>query len=134
MPRKPKRRTKAAGIGDNSGAVDPSEHRIQVKLVGNLPWLMKPGVVAMAIPNGGLRHPIVGKMLKAEGLLPGSPDLVFALGGGLAAWLEMKKEGGRLSNDQEGMRAKLLRQGHRWAMASSYDEALEELYRMGVLK
>jgi hypothetical protein len=132
MSRRPKRARKV-GVGHNSG-YDPSEHSIQAKLIGRLPPLLKPGVVVMAIPNGGLRHPRVAAMLKAEGLVPGSPDLVFALEGGLAAWLEMKKSDGRLRTEQEGMRAKLLRLDHRWGMAHSYDEALEELYRMGVLK
>lgn len=125
-------RRKKPGIGHNW--YDPSEHKIQSKLIHVLPPLLKPGVVCMAIPNGGLRHPIIGKHLKEEGLLPGSPDLVFALHRGLVAWLEMKKRGGRLSDDQLGMKAKLQRLGHQWAMADSVDEALDELNRMGVLR
>lgn len=115
-------------------ADDPSEHRIQCKLVGILPALMKPGIVRLSIPNGGMRHPIVGNYLKAEGLMPGSPDLVFAMHEGLAAWLEMKKQGGRLRDDQLGMKAKLTRLGHKWGTADSVDEALDVLNDMGVLR
>lgn len=113
---------------------DPSEHRIQCKLVGMLPPLLKPRVVQMAIPNGGLRHPIVGKYLKDEGLTPGSPDLVFALQNGLTAWLEMKKTKGRLSNEQEGMHAKLRRAGHMIETAYSLEEAMDKLDMMGALR
>jgi hypothetical protein len=113
---------------------DPSEHQIQSKLVDILPPLMKPGIVRMSIPNGGLRHPVIGLRLKAEGLLPGSPDLVFAMHHGLAAWLEMKKKGGSLSTPQRGMRAKLLRLDHKWGVAESVEEALDVLNEMGILK
>ena len=88
----------------------------------------------MAIPNGGLRHPIVARQLKSEGLLPGSPDLVFAKHKGRVAWLEMKKKGGRLSDEQLGIKAKLKRLEHEWGTAQNVDDALEELERMGVLR
>lgn len=113
---------------------DPSEHKIQSKLVDILPPLLKPGVVRLAIPNGGLRHPIVGKMLKEEGLEPGSPDLVFALHDGLTAWLEMKKRKGVLSDVQIGMIAKLKRLGHPIGVAYSVDEALDWLNDMKILR
>lgn len=129
-----RRKNKRIGIGHNSDIYDPSEHRIQSKLVDILPSMMKPGIIRLSIPNGGLRHPRVGAMLKAEGLMPGSPDLVFALHHGLTAWLEMKKSGGVESDVQEGMRNKLLRIGHRVGLAHSVDEALEVLNQMGILK
>jgi len=125
MPRRPRKRRPSN---------DPLEHTIQSRLVGLLPPLLKPGIVMMAIPNGGLRHPIVAKQLKSEGLLPGSPDLVFAKHKGLVSWLEMKKKGGRLSDEQLGIKAKLERLEHSWGTANSVDTALEELDRLGVLR
>jgi len=113
---------------------DPSEHSIQAKLIGLLPPLLKPGIVVLSIPNGGLRHPLVALKLKAEGLVPGSPDLVFALPKGRVAWLEMKCQSGRLSDVQHGMKAKLQRLDHLWGMADSVDAALEVLDTMGILK
>jgi len=113
---------------------DDSEHLIQTRLVNLLPPLLKPDIVALAIPNGGLRHPVVALRLKEEGLRPGSPDLVFPKPGGLTAWLEMKKKGGRLSDEQLGMAARLRRLGHDWAVADSVESALEALHKMGVLK
>jgi hypothetical protein len=113
---------------------DPLEHDIQSKLVDKLGPLMRPELVRMAIPNGGLRHPIVGKMLKAEGLLPGSPDLVFALEQGLTYWLEMKKLKGRLRDEQVGIHYKLRQLGHTVDTAYSYDEAMDLLNQRGILR
>lgn len=128
------RRSKPYPSNEYADDDERSEHWIQSKLVDILPPLMRPGIVRMAIPNGGLRHPLVALKLKAEGLLPGSPDLVFAMPNGLAAWLEMKSLHGSLSTPQRGMRAKLLRLDHKWGVASSVNEALDILNDMGILK
>lgn len=114
--------------------LNPSEHSIQATLVGVMQYKMRPGLVQLAIPNGGMRHPIVGKMLKDEGLLPGSPDLVYALEKGRTLWLEMKKQKGRLSDVQLGLHYKLQQLGHLVETAFSLDEALDILARHGVLR
>lgn len=113
---------------------DPSEHSIQATLVDELDYKMRSGLVRMAIPNGGMRHPIVGKMLKAEGLLPGSPDLVFALERARTLWLEMKKSKGRLSDEQIGVHYKLRALGHSVEVAYSLDEALDICNQYGILR
>lgn len=113
---------------------DPSEHSIQATLVAELDYKMRREIVRMAIPNGGMRHPIVGKKLKEEGLLPGSPDLVFALAMGRTLWLEMKKNKGRLSDVQIGLHHRLVELGHTVEVAYSVDEALEICRRHGLLR
>jgi hypothetical protein len=95
---------------------------------------MRPQLVRLAIPNGGMRHPKVGAMLKAEGLLPGSPDLIFALEKAKVLWLEMKKLKGRLSDEQIGLHHKLRQLGHTVEVAYSIDQALEILTSHGVLR
>jgi hypothetical protein len=111
-----------------------SEHQIQTALIQHLNYVQRPEVVRLAIPNGGARHPIVGRKLKSEGLLPGSPDLVFALEAGLSFWLEMKRPGGRLSDEQVGLHHKLKLLGHRVEVAYSVDQALAILKEIGVLR
>lgn len=114
--------------------LDPSEHNIQTKLVDRLDGMMRPEIVRMAIPNGGLRHPIVGKKLKAEGLLPGSPDLVFAIERGRTLWLEMKTLTGDRSDVQIGVHYKLAELGHTVETAHSVDEAIAILYQHGIIR
>src|SRR4051812_3519035 len=104
--------------------ITPSEHQIQAQLVQALGHLMRPELVRLAIPNGGLRNPSVGAMLKREGLLPGSPDLVFAMENAAVYWLELKKEKGVLSDHQIGIHHKLRALGHNVGVAYSYDEAM----------
>ncbi len=112
----------------------PTEHTIQATLISELDYKMRRELVRMAIPNGGMRHPIVGRKLKEEGLLPGSPDLVFALEQGRTLWLEMKKEGGRLSDEQVGLHSKLRALGHEVMVAYSVDQAMEICRRYGILR
>ena len=65
-----------------------TEHIEQVKFVK---WfrMQYPKVVVFAIPNGGARHPIVAKKMKAEGVLRGVPDLFIPQ---WKLWIEMKKD------------------------------------------
>lgn len=114
--------------------IDVSEHSIQVSLVKTLEYKLRPELVRYAIPNGGLRNMRVAQQMKAEGLLPGMPDLGFALENGQSAWLEMKNGKGSLSDYQWGIRRKLEALGHQWALARSVEEALEHLHRWGALK
>ena len=111
-----------------------SEHQIQKQLIYELDYRLRPEVVRYAIPNGGLRNPRVAQQLKAEGLLPGMPDLGFAMEEGKTNWLEMKTGKGSLSDYQWGVRRRLESLGHGWAMARSVDEAMDQLAKWGALK
>lgn len=111
-----------------------SEHAIQVSLVNELVYKLRPEIVRYAIPNGGLRNPRVAQQLKAEGLLPGMPDLGFAMEGGRCSWIEMKTDKGALRDSQWGVRRKLEALGHKWALARSVEEALAHLASWGALK
>lgn len=114
--------------------LNPSEHQIQRQLVNELVYRLRPEVVRFAIPNGGLRNARVAQQLKAEGLLPGMPDLGFAVEDGRVHWIEMKNGKGSLSIYQWGVRHRLEALGHRWAIARSAEEALEQLNNWGALK
>lgn len=111
-----------------------SEHSIQVGLVNELVYKLRPEIIRYAIPNGGLRNIRVAQKMKAEGLQPGMPDLGFAVEGGRTHWLEMKTDKGALSHYQYGIRHKLEMLDHKWAMARSIEEALDTLARWGLLK
>lgn len=87
----------------------PSEHEEQV---GFVQWFRGkfPGELIYAIPNGGKRSMSVGKELKAEGVVPGVPDLHVPA---WRLWIEMKRaKGGKLSDEQIAMHAYLESIGH----------------------
>ena len=76
----------------------PSEHEEQAGLVA---WFRDrfPGVLIFAVPNGEHRAISVAKRLRAEGVVPGVPDLCVPE---WRLWIEMKRaKGGRLSVDQK---------------------------------
>lgn len=78
----------------------PSESEEQEGLVR---WFRAkfPSVLIYAIPNGGHRAHSVALRLKAEGVVPGVPDLHIP---DWRLWIEMKREkGGVLSQDQKDM-------------------------------
>ena len=111
-----------------------SEHLIQSSLIGTLYYKLRPQIVRMSIPNGGLRNATVQNKLINEGLLNGAPDLIFAMEAGRTLWLEMKTRKGVLSDEQRGVKFKLESLGHTWALARSVDEALDILSQHGLLK
>ncbi len=75
----------------------PTEHEEQRALVRNFRKCFD--TMIFAIPNGGHRSKSQGAKLKAEGVLPGIPDLFIP---GWALWIEMKPQGkGSMSKDQK---------------------------------
>jgi VRR-NUC domain len=131
-------RSKGSGMtrttAARGGGIPISEHSIQVSLVSELVYKLRPEIVRCAIPNGGLRNARVAQQLKAEGLQPGMPDLCFAMEEGRCNWIELKTDKGSLSDFQWGIRRKLENLGHHWALARSVEEALEHLAKWGALK
>ncbi len=82
--------------------------------------------VFFAIPNGGKRDPVTAARLKAEGVLPGVPDLFLAapIGGKAGLWIEMKPLlKGSASKAQKAMHADLAAQGYAVTVAHGYEAA-----------
>lgn len=78
-----------------------------------------------AVPNGGQRSAISGARLKAEGVKPGVPDIIFPLRrypfSGLV--LEMKKKGGKTSIEQDEYIGFLISQEFKCVVCYSWIEA-----------
>jgi len=110
------------------------EHILQIRVLDYLTIHARRDLHWFAIANGELRHPNVGKRLKAEGVTPGVPDICIMLEEGRAAWLELKARGGSLSDAQLGFRARAARLGHRWACCRTLAHAVEVLEAWGVLR
>lgn len=80
-----------------------------------------------AIPNGELRHRVVAKRLKAEGVEPGIPDVFCAIPSGNYAglWLEFKAPK-RSPSDAQKEKAELLRQaGYRVEVVNNAEKAIK---------
>jgi hypothetical protein len=93
-----------------------------------------PEIMYFAVGNGELRHIRVALRLKAEGVLPGVPDICFLLPNGKTGWLELKAGGGVLSNAQKGFAAKAKKLGHQWNVVRTLGGAAMILTFWGVIK
>jgi hypothetical protein len=82
---------------------------------------------------GGFRRPKEAAIYKGLGAIAGLPD-VMVLRDGRLYCLELKREGGRLSKDQERVLAALRDAGASATHAHGLDQALRVLEGWGVLK
>jgi hypothetical protein len=80
-----------------------------------------------AIPNGDWRGWGTGIKLKAQGVIPGIPDLFLpvARGGNHGFYLELKKANGTVKPDQWAMMLELHRQGYHVRLTNHLGTALE---------
>lgn len=76
------------------------ESKIQTAIMAYLSVALPATYRALAIPNGGKRDLVTGAILKREGVKAGTPDILIVGPDGCAAFLEVKREGGRLSAEQ----------------------------------
>ena len=95
-------------------------------------------LVMLHIPNGGARNAITGSRMKAEGVTAGVPDILLAVPrqGCHGLWIELKRrKGGRVSEAQEHVMARLRQAGYRVEVCKGWWEAREviENYLTGAL-
>jgi hypothetical protein len=116
--------------------IDASESSLQVQLLKELTYKLRPDVRVLAIPNQSNRHINNAVRMKAEGMMRGAADLLFMfpVSEGAVGWLEMKRRTGSLSDHQHGFKSICAMLGHRWAMARSVDQALDVLRGWNALK
>ena len=102
----------------------PSEHSEQA---GFVTWFRDkfPATLIFAIPNGEKRAMNTAKRLKAEGVVPGVPDLFVP---SWRLWIEMKRtQGGRLSDEQKRVIGYLERQGYSVIVARGAEDASRQV-------
>lgn len=90
-----------------------------------------PEFALYAVPNGGARHVVVAKKLRAEGVRPGIPDLVLAFPahGFHGLYVEMKDPKGRESESQRAVIRYLVEVGYHAAFAYGSMAAIAEIRR-----
>ena len=100
------------------------EHTEQTKFVMRA-RCMHPDLLIFAVPNGGKRDPREAARLKAEGVLPGVPDIVVAraASGYHGLYLEFKTPTGRTSAKQQAVIAQLVDEGYRVEIVRSAEDA-----------
>ena len=105
-----------------------SEHDIQ-KAITN--YLDLKGVCYFAVPNGGHRHMLVAKKLKAEGVKAGVPDLAIVHNGKYYG-IEVKAPKGRLSENQKLMITLLENNGASVGIVRGIPDTAELLKEWGI--
>lgn len=112
----------------------PLENQTTVAVADALAVAARPGWQWSHFPAGEHRHPIVGARLQKMGLQRGWPDFILLSPTVVPHFLELKRgDLGRLSAEQEDFRDWCLDRRARWALARSFDEAVEQLALWGVL-
>lgn len=120
----------------SAAAFQPSERQVQRSILA-MCGLCFPRVFITAVPNGaylgGRPSERARQMgcLKGDGLKTGYPDLIIHWPTGKGACIEVKRPGGRLSDDQKTVHAKLAAIGWPVATCESVDEAFRFLRECG---
>jgi hypothetical protein len=109
------------------------EAAIQRAVFAHLRARSAPGVFAFHPANGGYRKPIEAKILQGLGVTSGVPD-VIAIKDGRTYALELKAEGGKLTEAQEHVLIKLCEAGADVAVVHGIDQALAQLEGWGLLR
>jgi hypothetical protein len=110
-----------------------SEQAIQRAIFQHLRARGAPGVFAFHPANGGYRKPVEAAIMKSLGVVAGVPD-VFAVHNGRCFALELKAEGGRVTDKQFETMDALREAGAFTCIAEGLDRALAVLESWGLLR
>lgn len=109
------------------------EHQIQTALFRAWKKRGRPGAMMFAVPNGGARDVVTARRLKDEGVMSGAPD-ICAIVGGATYFIEVKRVGGAMSDQQKAFQAKLREAGAIARTVYGYMQAVKMLEDIGVLR
>lgn len=111
-----------------------AELQIHCAIVELLRVKALPSLIWFHVPNGEKRDKRTAAKLERMGVLAGVPDIAFVFRNGEAAFIEVKRAGGRLSPQQIAFLSRCRDNGINHAVVSSVDEAAEVLWHWGALK
>lgn len=83
--------------------------------------LQYPQYIIAAIPNGGFRNALEGKIMKSEGVLAGFSDLII-IAENKTLFVEVKTKQGRQSELQKRFQASVERLGHQYCICRSFGD------------
>jgi hypothetical protein len=93
-----------------------------------------PGWRFTHFPSGELRNKITAARLKRMGLKPGWPDFILLSPAALAHFLELKRRGRKLSDDQDDFADWCAAHGYPFEWTDNFDKALAILKHWGALR
>ena len=96
-----------------------------------------PGVIWFHVPNEGFRSPIMGRLMKRMGLVPGVADFVIVQPAKPHAqvwFLELKTEHGHQSESQKRFERRCKDAGVEYVLARGLEQALEALSSRGAIR
>lgn len=111
-----------------------SERDLHLQVVALLRATAAPGVVFTHIANERKATPRQGAFLKRMGVLAGVPDLMILIPGRGAHFLELKRKGGKLTQNQIDFSLAASDAGCEWRTAHSLDEAQTVLVWWGAIR
>jgi hypothetical protein len=82
--------------------------------------------LCFAVPNGGARNAVTGKILKEEGVLVGVSDLII-IGEGKALFVEIKTAIGKQSDSQKEFQRRIELSGFPYIVCRSLDEFMIQI-------
>ena len=109
------------------------EAQIQRAVIAHLRQRGAAGVFAFHVPNGGYRKPVEAAIFKSLGVVSGTPD-IFVVASGRTYALELKADGGRLTESQRACHETLRAAGADVGVAVGIDEALSWLEARNLLR
>lgn len=111
------------------------ERRTHIAVADTLRRFVQPGWELWThFPAGEHRNKVTGALLARMGMKRGWSDFVLVSPTGVHHWLELKRGKTPLSEAQEAFRDACRARGVPWAVARSYDEAVDVLTRWGALR
>jgi hypothetical protein len=118
---------------DRPKAPELSEQEIHKTVFAHLRARAAPGVFAFHPANGGYRRPAEAKILQGLGVTSGVPDII-AIKNGRTYGLELKRIGGKATDNQLACLAAMERAGAVTAIAEGLDQAIGQLEEWELLR
>ena len=112
----------------------PKEFLLHVSLAKILKVSMMPGWRYTHLPFGEHRDAITAGRLKAMGVTPGWPDFMFTGPRASVFWLELKRKGLGLNENQKDVCKHLVGSGFGYLMTSDIEDAIATLKDMGIVR
>lgn len=105
----------------------PLENVLHRNVVGILRRYLRPEWKYTHIPNGEFRNIRTAVRLKAMGVERGWPDLIFLDPDGRARFIELKREGAKLTDDQKVFQSWCIAHGAPYIVADAIAQVITAL-------